>query len=216
MEEFITILIYIHAFSGGTGLIAGVGSVVLKKGSISHKRLGLVFSFAMILSSLISLVVASMPGHENLFLFLIGIFTIYMVLAGNRMLRLKNRTQNKLDILDFAISGLMLLASIAMVIFGVFGMIQKVENSILYLFFGSFGVFMTLKDFQTFYHFSKGQNEWLKRHLSRMIGALIASFTAFMVAGLHIKTLIVWLLPTILGTLYIIYWNRKLRLRTIG
>ncbi len=42
------------------------------------------------------------------------------------------------------ISGIMLLVSIGMLIIG---MVQKVENSILYLFFGGFGAFMTIDIF---------------------------------------------------------------------
>ncbi|WP_299396923.1 hypothetical protein [uncultured Gelidibacter sp.] len=216
MEETIKILIYIHAFFGGIGLITGIGSIIVKKGNVFHKRLGKVFSYAMILSSLISLLVARMPNHENLFLFLIGIFTIYLVLAGNRALTLKNKSKIKADMIDKTISGSMLIASIVMILIGVLGIIQKIDNSILYLFFGGFGIFMTIRDFQTFKNFTTIKNAWLKSHLGRMIGALIASLTAFMVAGLNIGTLIIWISPTLLGTIYIIYWNRKLKTKTVS
>jgi hypothetical protein len=42
-----------------------------------------------------------------------------------------------------------------------------------------------------------------------MMGAFIASITAFIVAGLGIVSLMSWTLPTIIGFFYIIYWNRK-------
>jgi len=214
MEELIKILIYIHAFFGGIGLLTGLGILILKKGNALHKKLGKIFSYSMIISSLISLVVARMPNHENLFLFLIGIFTIYMVLAGNRALTLKGRKKLKADYIDKSISGIMLVSSIIMIVIGITGLLQKGDNSILYIFFGGFGVFMTLRDFQTFKTFTKNKNAWLRSHIGRMIGALIASVTAFMVAGLHIGTTLVWIMPTVLGTGYIIYWNRKLKTRT--
>ena len=69
MEEIIKILIYIHAFFGGVGLITGIGSVVVKKGSAIHKKLGKLFSIGMITSSIISIPISWMPNHENLFLF---------------------------------------------------------------------------------------------------------------------------------------------------
>lgn len=209
MEGTIKILIIIHAFFGGIGLVTGIGSLLLKKGNSLHKKLGKIFSYAMIISSLISLVVAKMPNHENLFLFLIGIFTIYMVLAGNRALTLKSK--EKADVIDKSISGVMLITSVIMVIIGTIGMTQKMDNSILYMFFGGFGLFMTLKDFQTFRIFKEQKNAGLRSHIGRMVGALIASITAFMVAGLHIGTVLVWIMPTIIGTGYIIYWNRKLK-----
>ena len=211
MEQTIKTLIYIHAFFGGLGLITGMISIFVKKGGFNHKRTGKIFSYSMIISSLISLFVARMPNHENLFLFLIGIFTIYLILAGNRALTLKSKIKTKADLIDKLISGIMLLVSIGMLILGIIGMVQKVENSILYFFFGGFGTFMTIRDFQTFKVFTEKENAWLISHLGRMIGALIASVTAFLVAGLHIGTTLVWIMPTILGTVYIIYWNRQFK-----
>ncbi|USL94671.1 hypothetical protein D1J36_005010 [Riemerella anatipestifer] len=211
MEQTIKILIYIHAFFGGLGLITGMISIFVKKGGFNHKRTGKIFSYTMIISSLVSLIVARMPNHENLFLFLIGIFTIYLILAGNRALTLKSKTKTKADWIDKLVSGIMLLVSIGMLILGIIGMIQKVENSILYLFFGGFGVFMTIRDFQTFQVFTEKKDAWLISHLGRMMGALIASVTAFLVAGLHIGTTLVWIMPTILGTVYIVHWNRRLK-----
>ena len=203
MEQTIQILIYIHTFFGGIGLITGMISIFVKKGGFKHKKTGKIFSISMIISSMISLVVARMPNHENLFLFLIGIFTIYMILAGNRALTLRNKIKSKADWIDKLVSGAMLL--------GIIGMIQKIDNSVLYIFFGGFGAFMTIRDFQTFKTFTEKKNAWLINHLGRMIGALIASVTAFLVAGLNIKALFVWILPTILGTIYIIYWSRKFK-----
>jgi uncharacterized membrane protein len=211
MEQTITALIYIHAFFGGLGLITGLISFFVKKGGFNHRRTGKIFSYSMILSSLISLFVARMPGHENLFLFLIGIFTIYLILAGNRALTLKGNTKSKADLLDKFVSGTMLVVSIGMVFLGTFGMVLQVANSVLYLFFGGLGAFMSIKDFRTFRIFTEKKDAWLISHLGRMIGALIASVTAFLVAGLNIGTTLVWIMPTILGTIYIIYWGRQFR-----
>lgn len=214
MEETIKILIYIHAFFGGIGLISGIGSIVVKKGNSLHKKLGKAFSYAMILSSLLSLVVAQMPNHKNLYLFLIGILTIYMVLAGNRALTFKNKSKTQADYIDKTISGSMLVISLIMIAIGVVSMIQKIDNSVLYLFFGALGTLMTIKDFQTFKKFTKNKNAWLISHLGRMTGALIASLTAFLVAGLSLGSLLIWMLPTVLGTIYIVYWSRKLKAKT--
>ena len=51
---------------------------------------------------------------------------------------------------------------------------------------------------------------WLKSHLGRMLGALIASITAFMVVGLHLTSIFAWITPSIIGTCWIIYNNRRL------
>ena len=211
MEQTIKILIYTHAIFGGIGLFTGLISFFAKKGKTTHIKAGKIFSYSMLISALISLVVSRLPHHENIFLFLNGIFTIYMILSGNRALTLKSKIKSKAEWIDKTISGSMLLTSIVMITIGIIGIIQKTDNSILYVFFGAFGCFMTLKDFQNFKQFTKKKNAWLISHLGRMIGALIASFTAFLVAGLQIGTIFVWITPTIIGTSYIIYWSRKFK-----
>ncbi|MEW7291484.1 hypothetical protein [Aquimarina sp. 2304DJ70-9] len=215
MEQTITIFIYIHAFFGGVGLIAGILSIITKKGSALHKKTGKLFSIGMMASSLISLPIAWMPNHENLFLFLIGLFTMYLVLAGNRALSFKSKHKKEADWADKTISGSMLFFSVIMTTLGIYGIATGVTNSILFLFFGAFGLFMTIKDFRFFKTFTNTKNSWLTTHISKIIGAFIASITAFIVAGLGIGSLIAWITPTILGTLYIIYWNRKIKVKPV-
>ncbi|WP_432714135.1 hypothetical protein [Pedobacter sp.] len=134
-----------------------------------------------------------------------------MVLAGNRALILKNKLKTRADWVDKSIYGTMLLTSIIMLVIGAIGLVQHNTNSILFVFFAGIGVFMTLKAFHTFRTFTEKKNAWLISHLGRMIAALIASFTAFLVAGLHLSTLTIWMLPTIIGTGYKIYWNKKFK-----
>lgn len=212
METLVKVLIYIHALSGGLGLISGIASIGVKKGGKLHKNSGKTFSYSMFVSSLVSLAIARMPGHENLFLFLIGVFTIYLVLAGNRALTFRGGIKPGADTLDKTISGSMLGASVLMLLIGVYQMVAHAGgNAVLFVFFGGFGLYMTLKDFYTFRVFKEKKNAWLSSHIGRMTAALIASITAFMVAGLHIQTLVTWMLPSIIGTLYITYWNRKIK-----
>ncbi|MCC9064311.1 hypothetical protein [Flavobacterium piscisymbiosum] len=208
MEHTIKILIYIHAFFGGIGLLTGIGSILVKKGGLLHKRMGKLFSIGMITSSLISIPICWMPQHQNIFLFLIGLFTIYLVIAGNRVLTFK--TKAKADMTDFMISGSMLFFSIIMVSLGIYCQLANIENGILFTFFGGFGLYMTIKDFIFYKNTSEMKKQWLSKHIGKMIGALIASVTAFIVAGIGIGNVIAWMTPSILGTIYIMYWNRKI------
>jgi uncharacterized membrane protein len=216
MEQIIKTLIYIHAFLGGLGLVTGMISIFVKKGGFNHKRTGKIFSYSMVISSLISIFVARMPNHENLFLFLIGIFTIYLVLSGNRALTLKSKIKPKADLVDKLVSGTMLLVSLGMLIIGIIEIVQLKENCVLYLFFGCFGAFLTIKDFITFKNFNENNNAWLINHIGRMIGALIASFTAFLIIGLRIDMILVWILPTIVGTIYIKHYKSKRKLKLLN
>ncbi|MGB6150954.1 MAG: hypothetical protein WBG48_03090 [Pricia sp.] len=211
MESLITYAIYIHAFLGGVGLVTGIGSIVVKKGGRSHKKMGKLFSIGMIGSSLISLPIACMPGHKSLFLFVIGVFTIYLVLVGNRSLTFKSRKKQKATPLDLGISMGMLLFSTAMLVYGIYGLIYGLANNILFFTFGFFGMLLTVRDFMFYKKYGTSSNEWLLNHITKMLAALIASFTAFIVAGLGIGTLLAWILPSIIGTVLIIYWRRKMK-----
>lgn len=208
METTIKILIYIHAFFGGIGLMSGIGSVLVKKGSALHKRMGKLFSIGMITNCLISLPICWLPGHQNIFLFLIGLFTIYLVISGNRTSSFKHKSEA--DFMDKLISGSMLFFSVIMISIGLYCQLNSIENGILFTFFGGFGLYMTIKDFIFFKNASEFRKNWLSKHIGKMVGALIASITAFIVAGMGIGNLISWMLPSVLGTIYIIYWNRKI------
>ncbi len=214
MEDIITIVIYIHAFFGGLGLIAGIGSILVTKGSTPHKKMGRLFSIGMLTSSLISIPVSWLPNHENMFLFLIGLFTVYLVLSGNQILTFKSKQKTLAKPIDTILSGTMLILSIFMVLFGAYGFIKGYSGTILFLFFGGFGLSLTIRDFIFYKNVTKTKHGWLSNHIGKMIGAFIASVTAFIVAGLGIGTLISWTLPSILGTIYIIYWRRKLNTKT--
>ncbi|WP_111707971.1 hypothetical protein [Lutibacter citreus] len=215
MEETIKIFIYIHAFFGGLGLITGLGSILVKKGSKPHKTMGKLFSIGMILSSLISMPISWMPNHENLFLFLIGLFTIYLVISGNQILTFKLNKKQHAKPIDKTISGSMLIISAIMVLIGIYGLIKGNSTYLLFIFFGGFGLSLTIRDFIFYKNFRKTKNGWLSNHIGKMIGAFIASITAFIVAGMGINNLIAWTLPSILGTIYIIYWRKKLRTKTV-
>jgi len=211
MESFIKILIYIHAFFGGLGLTAGIVSILVRKGGKVHKLWGKIFSVSMIKSSLLSLIVASFSGHENMFLFLIGIFTIYMVLAGNRALTLKVSIKNKANALDKGISYMMFAIAVVMLIFGTICLVKNNNLWTLFFFFGGIGLLMTYRDFRAFKEFTTNNKVAIVSHIGRMVGAFITSVTAFIVAGLSISNLLVWLLPTLLGIPYIVFWIRKIK-----
>lgn len=216
MEEIIKYSIYLHAFFGGLGLIMGIFSITAKKGGNFHKKSGRLFSIGMISSSLLSLPISWMPGHQNLFLFLIGVFTIYLVIVGNRALTFNSPKKQEADFADKFISGSMVFFSLIMLGFGFSGYFFPLPNSLLYLFFGGFGLFMSQRDFNFYKNFTKNRNSWVVNHIGKMVGALIASVTAFIVAGINVASLIAWIAPSVLGTVYIFYWKARLKKKPAG
>ena len=207
METCITSAIYIHAFFGGIGLIAGTLGFIAKKGSKLHQKSGKWFTIGMLISSGLSVPIASMPGHENPFLVMIGLFTIYMIIVGNRALRFKNR-KVKVSKVDWMISGSMLLIALVMMYVGLFYFASLV---VLYLFFGIIGLVLCVMDYRFLSNPHKTKSAWLVQHIGKIVGAYIASVTAFLVAGTHIQGLAVWILPSVIGNLSIIYWIVKVK-----
>jgi hypothetical protein len=51
---------------------------------------------------------------------------------------------------------------------------------------------------------------WIYNHITRMMGSLIASYTAFLVVNITIQQgWILWLLPTAIGSVFISYFIKK-------
>ena len=205
MEQVIKIFIYIHAFFGGIALLSGLASILFIKGSANHKKSGKVFSYGMVISSLISLPICWLPNHENNFLFLIGIFTIYLVISGNRILLFKKKKEANFT--DKLISGVMFVASLVMLFFGTYFLLKSNFGGIIYLFFGIIALGLSIRDFKFYKNIDK--TKILPFHIGKMSGAYIASITAFLVAGLRFEGLIYWISPSIVGTIFIMYWIKK-------
>ncbi len=203
-------LIIIHALLGGIGLTSGIISMVSQKGKMLHKSAGKIFVYAMLLSAIISIPVCFMPGHENMFLFAIAVFTIYLVLSGQRALLYKlNNIKNIKVWKDWLISIVMCLFGIALIVEGRFKLLYPNGPTILFFFFGILSVFLSVQDFRFFIQKDKPVTEFMSRHIGQMSGAFTASFTAFLTAGLQLKHWLVWVLPTVFITFWIIYWTKK-------
>lgn len=209
MEFLIKILIYIHAFFGGLGLLSGVASLYFRKGRTKHRNSGQIFSFSMLISSGLSLVIAVLPNHQNTFLFLIGLFTIYLILSGNRALSFRDSNKLSANTTDKVISGSMCIIALIMLIVATFKWVAEHEDAIFFLFFGAIGLFLAISDFRNYKLYRFQKIAWLKSHIGRMVGALIAAFTAFLVTGLQRNDMIFWIAPTFIGIIIITYWTKK-------
>ncbi|WP_413532232.1 hypothetical protein [Empedobacter brevis] len=208
MENLVKIIIYIHAFFGVIGLVAGTAVIIIKKGNSMHRKIGKIFSIGMLVSSILSLIICTFPNHHNSFLLMIGIFTIYMILIGNRILNYKRK--NYSNNLDKIISGTMFITAIVMIVFGLFPLFTTKSIGLLYLIFGFLAGVLSYRDF-IFYKNPENYKKWTMNHLGKMVGAYIASVTAFLVAGAGFgNNIYFWIVPSIIGSIYIFSWAKKL------
>jgi uncharacterized membrane protein len=203
----------LHILGGLAGLITGTINLIRKKGDRNHKRTGKIFTYGMLVAGFSSLVLAIL--HPSYFLFIVGVFTVYMVSTGNRYLYLKMLGINQQPaVLDWIITAAMLLAGLVFIVFGAWNLIEGNNFGIVLIVFGGLGLRFVKTDVDNYKGRIKAKNYWLLVHLQRMTGAYIAAITAFLVVNAkyvpaQIPSVIFWLLPTAILTPLIIAWSKK-------
>lgn len=199
-------LLILHIIGGGSGLLIGTYIMLVKKGGKKHKFWGNLYFISMMLAAIVAFPMSYL--HPNYFLFVIAVFTIYMLLTGRRYI---NKTANTpVTKIDWALSVGMLLAAFYFIGFGIYLFIHQNNFGIVLLVFGLISILFVLKDYNNFTGKSKIKNYGLTTHLQRMIGSYIASATAFLVVNnTLLPQAVAWLLPTAILVPLIFKWSRK-------
>lgn len=212
------IFLIIHIASGSTGLLAGLINIIQKKGGERHKLIGRVFYFSMLMAGFSSLVLSCL--HPNYFLFMVGLFTLYMVSSGKRYLKHKIIETQGIENVDWAISIIMLIGGLLFVGLGIWFILNANLFGLVFVVFGSLGLLFVYQDFLYFNKKSSIINYWLIGHIQRMTGAFIASITAFLVVNAKyfpdiIPGFVYWILPTIIFTPLIVKWSKKHQIKIL-
>jgi len=201
-----------HVVCGGTSLITGLLLLLLPKGDNKHIWMGNIYFIAMLTASLVALPMSCL--HPNFFLFIVGVFTIYLLVSGKRYLKKKKPEDVKL--FDWVLTGTMFVFGILFIGFGMYNLLKGNYFGIVLLVFGSIGILSAYQDNVNFKDKSSVQNFWLTTHLQRMTGSYIASATAFLVVNNKILPgIIAWLLPTIILAPFIIKWTKERAIKKV-
>lgn len=214
METTFTILLVIHIISGSIGLLTGTTNLIRKKGDKSHKKIGLFFLYGMLINGVSGLLMSLI--HFNFFLFIVGVFSIYMVGTGQRYLSLKTKFPiQKAFKIDWILSVGMFLFGIGFIIYGILLLLSSNNFGIVLLVFGFISISMVYQDFKNYQGQNSNINFWLLVHIQRMMGSYIAAMTAFIVVNNTILPgIVAWLLPTVIVTPLIFKWSRKYKIQT--
>lgn len=208
------IFLMLHIISGTTGLFAGTVNIIRKKGDKPHRIIGKLFLYSMITVGSSAIVLSII--HPDHFLFIVGIFTIYMTATGERYLFLKAlKKQQKPKSLDIALTVCMGLFGVAFLYFGISYLIKGESFGIVIVAFGAIGLRMVRTDIINYRGKAKQKSYWLIAHLQRMIGSYTAALTAFLVVNIKsspsfLPPVVIWLLPTAITLPIIIRWTKKL------
>ena len=204
--DIFKLLLGLHIIGASISLLLGLYLMFAKKGNSRHKKIGKVYFYALLTASVAAIPMSYL--HPNYFLFLISIFTIYMLLTGVNYLN-KKSTKN-VNTTDWVLTIIMLLFAIAFIGFGIFNIVKGTYFGIVFIVFGSIGLLFSYQDYINFKGKSKIKNYFLTTHLQRMTGSYIASTTAFLVVNNKVlPSVLAWLLPTIIIVPLIVTWTRK-------
>lgn len=196
----------IHIAGGTTSLLLGIIVLSLKKGDKRHKWLGNIYFYAMLIASIVAIPMSYL--HPNYFLFIVAIFTIYMLLTGYRYLS-KKKLQD-VSYIDWLLTGSILVFGFAFIGFGIYHIVKQDYFGIVLLVFGTICLLFAKKDYENFKGKSNIKNYWLTGHIQRMMGSYIASTTAFLVVNnTVIPNIIAWLIPTFLIAPLITRWSKQ-------
>jgi len=206
-----SILLYIHIILGSIGLIAGTWIILLKKGDKRHQLIGKIFSYALGISMLGSFPISI--AKENTFLFCIGIWTLYMIITGNRSLKITNTKM--VSKIDWLITILMLVFGILLLANSLLSFHTGMGLPIVSAVFALISFFFVWTDIRFFNGKMMAINAHQLIHIQRMMGAFIAAVTAFIVVNNTILPgLVAWLLPTIVFVPLIVKWSNKLEYKS--
>ncbi len=141
----------------------------------------------------------------ELYLFFIGLFSLYMVLSGRMSIRdkLNKKTQ-------FVLNFLMSIVGFAFLIFAFHEFSSSMILGVILMIFAVIAFLLVFLDFRELKKSKHSREQAIPIHLTKMMSAFIASVTAFFVVNNRLlPPLVAWLSPTLIGTLLIVYWRRK-------
>ncbi len=216
LDQFFTIFIAIHAIMGIISLAAGTISVIASKGGRWHTKSGKIFYYAMMIAGISGIVASLIPGHIKPFLFVVGIFSIYLVLSGYRALAFVGVKEQSQLIWDKIIAFTMGIVALGMIAFGGVIVFNKNGMGWVLIIFGVVGLINGYLDLKNFKDLTTLRKKGLQMHIGKITGGYIAAFTAFLVTNQMLPPFISWLLPTIFGSTFIAYWLIKTKKRSKG
>ncbi|MCU0329460.1 MAG: hypothetical protein MUC47_00605 [Candidatus Kapabacteria bacterium] len=196
------VLVVSHALAGTVALAVGTAITMLPKGTPLHRRLGNVFVWAMLAVGLSGITMAIL--RPNSFLMNMGIFSAAMAWSGRRIM--KHRTSRVY--VDVALAIILVGVSLAL-----YGMAMAGTAVVIPVVFATAILIMAVTELRVALQRRQGplpRATVLARHIGLMGGALIASWTAFIVVnGVVPWPIVGWIGPSVIGTAIITHAIRR-------
>ncbi|MEM0992046.1 MAG: carboxypeptidase-like regulatory domain-containing protein, partial [Bacteroidota bacterium] len=201
-----TVFLVLHIIAGFTALVVGAINIIGKKGNRTHRITGRLFFWSMLNVAVSAIALSIMKDND--FLLHIGVFVLYMNVAGYRSIQDKSLVPNFWDL------GLLFIA-------GYNGVQMFLSGVIILIVFASINTALIINDLKIYrliyLNHPIPKMTWLRRHIGMMLGTYLSTLTAFLVVNINLGSYnwVVWLLPTFLITPLIVLWTRKYRSKKV-
>ena len=204
-----TALLVIHIAAGSTALVTAGVALVTAKGERWHVLAGRIYAAGMTVVFLTAAPLAALVSSS--FLFLIALFSFYLVFAGWRFARNRQRRAHPVDWIAVAAIG---VTGLAMWGYAVVVALDGSSQWITLAVFGGIAIALGLADAK-FHRDQPGGQRRVARHLTNMMAGTIATITAVTVVNVDMEPVWVpWILPTVVITPLIAWWNVRVLRRS--
>ncbi len=215
-----TAIITLHILAGITALLVAPVAMIVHKGGTAHRRWGKVYFWAMFAICLSA--VGMLFFRFNPFLAGVTAMSFYSALTGYRVLYRKRALAGAAPLFDRMAAWLALAAGTGLIGWGINALLNQRPGSsltfaILPLVFGLFVFNQGVVDLRLFRQPAADRRWWWYYHMERMLGAYIATVTAFLVQTVAPRlpafdlVWIVWVAPGVIGGVLIGVWIKHYR-----
>lgn len=186
-------------------MLAGPIPMMAAKGGPLHRRAGLVYAAAMLVTAVSGLCLAIMVS--DVLLLVIAVFSFFLVFTGIRALA--RRRGQPSGIPAYVVPWAALIFGIALLVRG------AALSDVTSLFFGLGGITLAVRELRAL---RNADTQWLVMHITAMLGAYIATFSAFLVVNIgFVPKPLLFIVPTLIGTPFIAWMvMRTQRQQTVG
>jgi hypothetical protein len=204
MKTIADVVLVSHIIAGFVALFAAPVAMLTLKGARWHRRAGKVYFWAM--AAVAASALALVFFRPNPFLLLVAVFSFYLAFTGYRVLYRKNGERG--TGLDWLASGLTFHSGLGLIALGVWQPAPMFSGTpIASIIFGGLAAGGSLRDMWSYSHTPSDPKAWLYSHISGMLGAYIATLTAFSAVNMtFLPPVVRWLWPTIIGIPAISFW----------
>ncbi len=199
------LLLGIHILGGSIALLSAAVAVVTKKGGQQHRRFGRYYTAGMLCIFVTAVPLALLTN--NVFLFLIALFSFYLVFSGFRFARNKSGVPH---VQDWIAVTTILLSGVGMAALSFIFLRQGNAQWVTLIAFSLIACGLGITDFKTLKNHNATGKQRVSRHLTNMLAGTIATVTAALVTNVTTEPIwVAWLAPTVVITPVIFYWNNR-------